>query len=89
MTLPMSVESFDLPEDLRDAIQTMIHNFVGIAGEGKEAPESTKNLVKMLQKYDKLLTQFVDIDMITSRAISQIQQHLSENQKTMPKQQEK
>ena len=86
LTLPMSVESFDLPEDLKTAIQKMIHNFIGIAGEGKEAPESTKNLVKMLQKYDKLLTQFVDIDMITSRAISQIQQHLSENQKTLPKQ---
>ena len=44
----MSVESFDLPEDLKTAIQEMIHNFVGIAGEGKEAPKSTKNLVKML-----------------------------------------
>ena len=86
LTLPMSVESFELPDDLKTAIQKMMHNFIGITGEGKEAPESTKNLVKMLQKYDKLLTQFVDIDMITSRAISQIQQHLSENKKTLPKQ---
>ena len=44
----MSVESFDLPEDLKTAIQEMIHNFVGITGEGKDAPKSTKNLVKML-----------------------------------------
>ena len=48
LTLPMSVESFELPEELKTAIQKMINSFVGIAGEGKEAPESTKNLVKML-----------------------------------------
>ena len=80
LILPMSVESYDLPEDLKTAIQDMIYNFVGIAGEGKEAPESTKNFVKILQKHNKLLNQFVDIEMITSRAISQIQQHVSEPQ---------
>ena len=48
LTLPMSVESFDLPEDLKTAIQKMINSFTGITVDGKEAPESTKNFVKMI-----------------------------------------
>lgn len=70
--MPMSVESFTIPEELSAALSTTITDFKGIQPPDQPPRKSTDNLIVELKKNSEILNQFVDKDTIIAKAMEQL-----------------
>jgi hypothetical protein len=63
LRIPMSVESFEVPEDLKEAFEKSLDSFRGV---GKTDEKGTREFLEVLKTHEKLLQQFVSADDIVS-----------------------
>lgn len=69
LRVPMSVETFEVPDELKKAFEQLQQSFRGI---GKTDSKGTLSFIEELYKHEKLLTQFIDSEAITSEVFAQI-----------------
>ena len=72
LRIPMSVESFTVPEELSTALSKTVNEFKGVPGPDQPPRKSTENLIVELKKNSEILNQFVDKDTIVAKAMEQL-----------------
>ena len=66
LRLPMSEESFPVPEELKAAMRTVYYSSKGV-NQADRGPINA--LIEELKKHDDILLQFVEKDLIVQRAM--------------------
>ena len=64
LRLPMSIESFTIPEELSAAMNKTINDFKGVAPADQGARKYIENFIAEIKKNFEILNQFVDKDLI-------------------------
>ena len=72
MKIPMSIESFTIPDQLAEELKNMITNFKGISPPGEGARKYVESFVAELKKNSEILNQFVDKELILTKAFEQL-----------------
>lgn len=68
LRVPMSVESFEVPLDLKVAIEKLVKSFKGV---DKTDPNLIREFLTELRKHEKLLAQYVPGEQIVSECFEQ------------------
>ena len=72
LRLPMSIESFTIPEELSSQLKHMITSFKGVSNDGPR--KHVEAFIAELKKNSEILNQFVDKDLIVTKAMEQLTQ---------------
>ena len=68
LKLPMSVESFTIPEELSAALKTTISKFKGIKSTAEQSERKyIEDFIAELKKNSEILNQFVDKEQILAK----------------------
>ena len=70
LRVPMSEESFTVPDELRAAMKEVYYSSKGV-NQAERGPIHA--LIKELKKHDDILLQFVEKDLIVHRAMEQLE----------------